>query len=96
MLKRIDFIDRLADKGYTKKSATLIIDDVLRTIAEVLTSGEDLQFYGFGTFCVRNVADRETTDIKSRERIVIPGHRAPKFVPSASLKQWVREGVIRE
>lgn len=96
MLKRSDIVDRLANKGYTKKSANLIIDDVMRTIAEALVEGEDIQFHGFGTFYVKDVAAREATDLNSKQRITIPGHRAPKFTPGEPLKRWVREGIIRE
>ena len=96
MLKREEIINRMAEKGYTKKSANLIVDDFVRVIAEALAAGEDVQFHGFGTFCVRNVANRETTDLQTKERITIPGHKAPKFVPSKALKRWVREGIVRD
>ena len=96
MLKRLDIVERLAANGYTKKSAGLIIDDVVKVISEALVEGEDVQFHGFGTFCVRDVAPRETTDFKTRDRITIPTHKAPKFVPGAQLKRWVREGAIRD
>jgi hypothetical protein len=41
MVKREDIINRLADKGYTKKSAAYIIDDFVRVIAEALVEGEE-------------------------------------------------------
>ena len=96
MLKRNDIIERLAKKGYTKKSANLIVDDVMRVIAEALVEGEDVQFHGFGTFYVKDVAPRETSDLQSKARITIPSHKAPKFSPGEPLKRWVREGIIRE
>ena len=96
MLKRNDIIERLAKKGYTKKSASYIVDDMVRVIAEAMAEGEDVQFHGFGTFCVREVKTRLSQDIKSKEMTTIPAHKAPKFVPGAMLKRWVREGKIRE
>lgn len=95
-MKRNEIIERLAQKGYTKKSARVIIDDVVRVISEALVDGEDVMFHGFGTFYVKDVAPRETSDLQSKDRITIPGHRAPKFTPGEQLRRWVREGIIRE
>lgn len=96
MLKRDDIIERLAKKGYTKKSARFIIDDFVRVVSEALVEGEEIQFHGFGTFCVKDLAPRETSEVGTGNRIVIPAHREPKFVPGKQLKRWVREGIIRE
>lgn len=96
MLKRNDIVERLAQKGYTKKSANYIIDDFIRTIAEALVEGEDVQFHGFGTFYVKEMAPRKSTDLNSQETILIPGHKTPKFSASTPLRRWVREGIIRE
>lgn len=96
MLKRNDIIERVAQKGYTKKDASLIIDDLLRVIAEALVEGEDVKFHGFGTFCAKDIKPRQAMDMRTKEMITIPGHKAPKFLPGAPLKRWVREGVIRD
>lgn len=96
MVKRKELVERLADKGYTKKSADMIIDDFIRVIEEALVNGEDVLIHGFGTFHSRKVQPRETVDMVSGERIVIPAHQAPRFIPGAQLKRWVRDGIIRE
>lgn len=96
MLKRQDIVERLADNGYTKKNAGLIIDDMVKVITEAMVAGEDVQLHGFGTFRVKDIAPRETTDFKTKGRITIPTHKAPKFEPGAQLKRWVREGAIRD
>lgn len=96
MLKRKEIIERLADKGYTKKAAAVIIDDFVRMIAEILVEGEEVKFHGFGTFKILTTKDREMQNYQTKETIPIPSHRAPKFVPGAQLKRWVREGFIRE
>lgn len=96
MLNKTDFIARMAAKGYTKKDAECIVNDVLNALMEVMVEGESVQFYGFGTFAVRDSAPREAVDMQTKERIVIPGHKAPKFTPGKLLKRAVKEGIIRE
>lgn len=96
MIKRDGLIEKLAAKGYTKKGAGLIIDDIARTITELLADGEDVMIHGFGTFYVREIAERATIDLASKERIIIPGHKAPKFTAGEHLKRAVREGFVRD
>lgn len=95
-MNKSEFIDIVAKKGYTKKAASVIIDDVIKSISEVLANGDSIQLYGFGTFSVRETGDREGIDFQSKERIVIPGHKAPKFTPGNMLKRAVKEGILRE
>lgn len=95
-MNKSEFVDRLAQKGYTKKAANELVDDVIRTIIEVLTEGEPVHFYGFGTFTVRENATRELVDYQTHERITVPGFKSPKFAPGKLLKRAVKEGILRE
>lgn len=96
MLKRNDIIERLMLKGYTKKDAGIILNDVFDVITESLVSGEGVQIYGFGSFDIKNYAPRETIDYQTKERIVIPAYKAAKFTAGKLLKRAVKEGFIRE
>lgn len=96
MLKRNDIIERLALKGYTKKDAGIILDDLVRMITEALVDGESVQIHGFGTFEVKECAPRSTVDLQTKERIIIPAYKAPKFTAGKLLKRAVKEGFIRE
>lgn len=96
MLKRNDIIDRLALNGYTKKDAGIILDDVIKIITEALVEGESVQIHGFGTFDTKEYQPRETVDLQTKERIVIPAYKAPKFTAGKLLKRAVKEGFIRE
>ncbi len=95
MLQKEDFITRLAQKGYTKHAAGIIMDDFIRTLEEILVEGESVMFRGFGTFDVREHAAKEGTDPQTKERIMIPSYRIPKFTAGKLLKREVKEGVIR-
>lgn len=96
MSQKNDFTTRLAQKGYTKHEAGIIIDDFIRTLEEILVDGESVMFRGFGTFDVRERPERESINPQSKERIVIPSYRTPKFTPGKRLKREVKEGIIRD
>lgn len=95
MLNKTDFIARLASKGYTKSAAETIVNDFIGTLTEVMVEGEGVQFFGFGTFDIRHSADKELLDFQTREKILVPGHKAPRFTPGKLLRRAVKEGLIR-
>lgn len=95
MLNKHDFAKRLAEKGYTIKDATIIINDFLDTLEEVLVKRDSVMFHGFGTFSTTERAERNSTNVRTKEPITIPSFIAPKFEAGKTLKRSVREGIIR-
>jgi len=87
-IKREGFVERLNEKGYTKKDARIIIDDVFGTIAEILAQGGSVKLHGFGTFETARYAAREMTSVHGR-KTVAPEHRVVKFKPGKLLKRLV-------
>ena len=53
-------------------------------------------FHGFGTFEVRERAERESSNPQTKERIVIPSYRAAHFTPGKKLKREIKEGLVRD
>ena len=96
MVTRDEFIERLSHKGYTKRDASIVMDDFIRTLEEALVGGESVMFHGFGTFGVRERAERESSNPQTKERIVIPSYRAAHFTPGKKLKREIKEGLVRD
>jgi len=96
MLLKNDIVERLRAKGYTKKDSELIIDDFISVLEEALTKGEDIRFHGFGTFAVRESKEHVMVDVTTKEKMIIPSRKVPKFIPSPGLKELVRTGIWRE
>ena len=95
MLQKIDFIERLAAKGYTKKDATIVTDDFILTLSEILTEGDSGLFHGLGKLEVKERSARERICPKTKERLSVPAYKAPSFTAGKSLKRAVREGLMR-
>lgn len=94
-MKKKDFVDALAEKGYTKKDATQVVTDVFETVIEQLAAGNEVFIYGFGTFAVKTTPAHEITAVKNGERILLPEYKTPRFVAGGPLKRAVREGMHR-
>lgn len=94
MIYKDDFIKRIASIGYTKHDANMLVNDVLKTIEEALVNGESVMFHGFGTFETRNHAERESYNLQTNDRLVIPPYRAAHFTPGKRLKREIKTGVL--
>lgn len=80
-----------ADKAVTKKDAERIINAVFDSIEECLASGDKVQLIGFGTFEVRERAEREGRNPQTNETITIPASKVPAFKAGKSLKDAVNK-----
>jgi DNA-binding protein HU-beta len=89
---KADFLNRLAgdERIGNKKVAGEAVDAVLDTITEVLRSGGDVNFTGFGKFHVAERGPRQGVNPRTGERITIPGGKVPRFSAGSALKSKVK------
>jgi DNA-binding protein HU-beta len=89
-LTKAEFVDRIAGKFETKKAASDAVEEVLNGVTEVLASGGEVNFTGFGKFSVAERGPRQGVNPRTGERITIAGGRVPKFSAGAGLKSKVK------
>jgi DNA-binding protein HU-beta len=88
-----EFIDRVAGQtGLSKRDATEAVEAVLGTIKSTLSSGGEISFTGFGKFHVAVRGPRQGVNPQTKERIMIPGGKVPRFTAGSSLKEAVKSG----
>ena len=63
---------------------------MISVITETLAKGERVQLVGFGTFEVRDRAERKGRNPQTREEIIIPASKAPVFKAGKALKDSVQ------
>ena len=73
--------------GLTKKETQNVIDGMMETIGDTLSSGEKVTLVSFGTFRVVNKKARKGVNPQTRETIQIPAKKVPKFVPGKGLRE---------
>mgnify|MGYP003607524810 FL=1 len=88
-----EFVEKLQAKGNfeTKAAAERAMDAVLGTIEDTLLTGDNVQFVGWGTFEVKEVAARTGRNPKTGEEIAIPAKKAVKFKAGKSLADKVNK-----
>lgn len=90
-MTKSDFIDKLASKtGLSKKDAGAAVDAFIDVVTDALSSGEDVQFTGFGKFYVQARDAREGINPQTKAKIQIAATTVPKFSAGSALKSAVR------
>ena len=73
----------------TKKDAEKAITAVIDSITEALVNGEKVQLVGFGTFEVRERAERTGINPQTQQKIKIAATKTPAFKAGTTLKEAV-------
>ncbi len=75
--------------GISKKDSEKAVSAVIESIVETLASGEKVQLVGFGTFEVRERAERTGRNPQTKQPIVIPASKLPVFKAGKAFKDAV-------
>ena len=91
MANKQDLIAKVAETAeLSKKQAALVVGTVFETIAESLAKDERVQLIGFGSFEVRERAERKGRNPQTGAEIVIPASKVPAFKAGKALKDAVK------
>lgn len=89
-MNKSDLIAKIAtDTGLTKTQATAAMQAVEVGITEALVNGETVQLVGFGTFSVKEKAERTGRNPQTGEPIQIPAKKTVAFKIGKALKEAV-------
>lgn len=78
--------DLLAERaGISKRSADTFVKAFIQTTIDGGLSDGNVKIKGLGTFKIVKVADRESTNVNTGERILIAGYNKMSFVPDIDL-----------
>ena len=90
-MTKTDLINAVAEKAeLTKKDADKAVAAVIDSITETLAKGEKVQLVGFGTFEIRERAERTGRNPRTKEAMTIPASKAPVFKASKAFKDAVK------
>ena len=90
-MNKSELIAAVAEQaGLSKKDADVAVKAVLDSITEALKKGEKVQLIGFGTFEVRERAEKEARNPRTGETIKVAATKVPAFKAGQALKDAVK------
>lgn len=91
-MNKAELVNSIAQKSdLTKKDAEKALNAVLESIEDALGKGEKVQLVGFGSFEVRERAERKGRNPQTKEEITIKASKSPIFRVGKALKDAVNK-----
>ena len=89
-MNKTNIIEVVANEtGLSKKDVDAVVSATFAAIASALKDGDKVAIAGFGSFEVKESAEREGRNPKTGETITIPAAKKPSFSASKALKDEV-------
>lgn len=93
-MTKADVVAEIAEEtGIEKVAVQTTIEAFMKTVKNSITKGENVYLRGFGSFIVKERAEKIGRNISAKEPIVIPAHNIPAFKPSKSFVEDVKRNV---
>jgi len=90
-MTKAEFVGKIAEKGGTSKgTAAKVLDIITDELTELLSNGEKVTFPGFGTFGVKERAERKGRNPQTGEELTTPARRVAQFKAGSALKEAVK------
>lgn len=89
-MNKSELVSLVSEKsGFTKKDSEKAVNAVLESVTDALVSGDKVQLVGFGTFEVRDRAEKQGRNPKTGEAMIVPASKLPAFKAGKALKDAV-------
>lgn len=89
-MNKAELITSMSEKcGLSKKDTEKALNAFVESVQESLVKRERVQLVGFGSFEVRDRAERKGRNPQTREEITIPATTVPVFKVGKALKDAV-------
>jgi DNA-binding protein HU-beta len=89
-MTKSELINAIAEQAnLSKADAGRSLDALIKTIESTLKAGDSITLVGFGTFAVKDRAERTGRNPQTGQEITIAAAKVPSFKPGKALKDAV-------
>ncbi len=89
-MTKADIVGEIAKTTGIEKAAVLsVVEQFMTVVKDSLAHGENVYLRGFGSFIVKQRAEKTARNISKNTTLVIPAHNIPAFKPANTFKEEV-------
>lgn len=81
--------------GIEKETVLAVMEEFMEQVRNSLIAGEPVYLRGFGSFIIKQRAEKMARNISKNTTVVIPAHPIPAFKPAPVFMKAVREAEIK-
>ena len=93
-MTKADIVSNIVEEtGLERVEALKAVEAFMSSIKSSLSSGQNVYLRGFGSFVVKERAEKTGRNISKNTAIIIPAHNIPSFKPAKTFVEEVKENV---
>ena len=81
-----------AQTGVEAVTVATVVEQMMEEIRQSMIGGENVYLRGFGSFILKQKAEKKARNFSKNTTIVIPAHHVPAFKPAKTFLDAVKEG----
>jgi len=93
-MTKADLVTRISDKtGMERADVQATVESFMKEVRNSLETGENVYLRGFGSFVIKERAEKTGRNISKNTTIIIPAHNIPSFKPAKTFVDAVKKKV---
>ena len=93
-MTKADIVSNIVEEtGLERVEALKAVESFMTTIKASLSKGDNVYLRGFGSFVVKERAEKTGRNISKNTAIIIPAHNIPSFKPAKTFVEDVKVNV---
>ena len=93
-MTKADIVAEIAgETGVERNDVAKTVESFMTVIKDSLSKGENVYLRGFGSFIVKQRAEKTGRNISKNTTIIIPAHNIPSFKPAKTFVEEVKNKV---
>lgn len=95
-MTKADLVAQISEQtGIEKVAVQATIEAFMNSVKESLEEGTNVYLRGFGSFIIKERAEKTGRNISKNTTIVIPAHNIPAFKPAKTFVEKVKNSSIK-
>ncbi len=93
-MTKADIVNEISkNTGIEKITVQKTVEAFMETVKDSLVDGKNVYLRGFGSFTVKQRAEKTARNISKNTTIIIPAHYIPSFKPAKTFVSKVKDNV---
>jgi DNA-binding protein HU-beta len=93
-MTKAEIVAEIANKtGIEKVAVQSVVETFMESVKGAMIKGENVYMRGFGSFIIKERAEKTGRNISKNTTIIIPAHKIPAFKPAKTFVNEVKNNL---
>ena len=91
-MTKAEIVNEISNKtGFDKNAVQTVVEAFMGSVKSALAKNENVYLRSFGSFIVKDRAEKTARNISKKTTIIIPAHKIPAFKPCKTFVNVVKK-----